>query len=164
MLMAYIFVDALCKPPYSYNSNCQIEGIVRRFGSTGSSIWNSEDILTYSAFIKYSWITKRQEILSLWWLSDEHQKILPELCDTLGLDDSIMRSGAGRWVPEHKVWKAADWIRSHLYWITGTQMQASMLWTFLYAVFYNSTGSGFINKGIINGTNRCRINNIIMRV
>ncbi|MDD5434122.1 MAG: hypothetical protein PH343_01705 [Nitrospira sp.] len=47
-------------------------------------------------------------------LSDEHQKILPELCDTLGLDGSIMRSGAGRWVPEHKVRKAADWIRSHL--------------------------------------------------
>lgn len=47
-------------------------------------------------------------------LSDDHQNILPELNDTLGLEGSIKRSGAGRWVPEHQVGRAAEWILSHV--------------------------------------------------
>ncbi|MBI4680554.1 MAG: hypothetical protein HY753_04945 [Nitrospirae bacterium] len=47
-------------------------------------------------------------------LSDEHQNILPELCNTLGLDGSIKRSGAGRWVPDHWVQRTAEWILSQL--------------------------------------------------
>ncbi len=47
-------------------------------------------------------------------LSDNHQNILPELYDILGLDGSIKRSGAGRWVPDHRVRRAAEWILSHL--------------------------------------------------
>ena len=47
-------------------------------------------------------------------LSDEHQNILPELCDTLGLDGSIKRCGAGRWVPDYWVRRTAEWILSHL--------------------------------------------------
>ncbi len=46
-------------------------------------------------------------------LSDENQNILPELYDTLGLEGSIKRSGAGRWVPEHRVHRAAEWIIHH---------------------------------------------------
>jgi len=47
-------------------------------------------------------------------LTDEHQNILPGLFDTLGLEGSIKRSGAGRWVPEHQVCRAAEWILSYL--------------------------------------------------
>ena len=46
-------------------------------------------------------------------MSNEHQNILPELYDTLGLEGSIKRSGAGRWIPDHRVGRAAEWILSH---------------------------------------------------
>ncbi|MCC6544237.1 MAG: hypothetical protein IT392_07005 [Nitrospirae bacterium] len=47
-------------------------------------------------------------------MSDEHQNILPELYDTLGLEGSIKRSGAGRWVPDPWVQRAAEWILRQL--------------------------------------------------
>lgn len=47
-------------------------------------------------------------------MSDEHQNILPELYDTLGLEGSIKRSGAGRWVPDPWVQRTAEWILRQL--------------------------------------------------
>jgi hypothetical protein len=45
-------------------------------------------------------------------LSDEHQRVSPEMERRLGLTGSVMRAGAGRWVPATHVAGVERWLRS----------------------------------------------------
>jgi hypothetical protein len=45
-------------------------------------------------------------------LSDDSQKILPEMTKLLGVSGSVKRAGAGRWVPENHVERVAQWLQS----------------------------------------------------
>lgn len=43
-------------------------------------------------------------------VSDSHQKVLPDLENSLGLTGSLKRAGAGRWVPATHVAIVAEWL------------------------------------------------------